>query len=89
MRFEAKYTSADRMEQSRVLPGQAENLEQHHRLGARCYVIAGFASGEVYKIPWETWQNMKALFGRKYVTEKDIEKYRVAIARNGTLMLLD
>ena len=89
VRFEAKYTSADRMEQSRVLPGQAENLEQHHRLGARCYVIAGFASGEVYKIPWATWQNMKALFGRKYVTEKDIEKYRVAIARNGTLMLLD
>jgi len=87
--FEAKYTSTDRLEQTRVLTGQAETLERHHRLGARCYVIAGFSTGEVYCIPWDVWQRMKELFGRKYITEKDAEPYRVPTARNGTLMLLD
>lgn len=89
VRFEAKFTATDRLEQSRVLPKQAENLTCHQLLGARCYVIAGFLSGEVYRIPWDVWQGMKELFGRKYATEQDLGKYRVATARNGTLMLLD
>lgn len=89
IKLEAKFTSAEKMEQSRVLPGQAENLTLHQRLGAACFIIAGFNSGEVYRIPWNVWQNMKELFGRKYVTEADLEKYRVAIAQNGVLLLLD
>ena len=87
--FEAKFTSTDRMEQSRVLQGQTEYLDQHQRLGARCFVVVGFASGEVYRIPWDTWQNMKEHFGRKYVTEADLSNYRVSAARNGALLLLD
>lgn len=86
--FEAKFTSTDRMEQSRVLPGQQEYMEKHCKLGARCYVVIGFISGEVYRLPWEVWRDMKEIFGRKYVTEKDIQKYRVATAWNGTLYLL-
>ena len=88
LRFEAKYTSTDRLEHSKVIPAQAANLDLHQRLGARCFVIAGFSSGEVYLIPWDVWQNMKAHFGRKYVTEKDLGAYRVPTARNGSLMLL-
>ena len=87
--FEAKFTAADRMEQDRVLRGQAEYMSRHHRLGARCYVVAGFQSGEVYRVPWEVWNDMKKYFGRKYVTEADLEKFRVQTAWNGLLMLLD
>lgn len=86
--FEAKFTSTDRMEQSRVLPGQQEYMEKHCKLGARCYVVIGFISGEVYRLPWEVWRDMKEIFGRKYVTEDDVQKYRVATAWNGTLYLL-
>lgn len=86
--FEAKFTSADRMEQSRVLQGQAEYMERHQSLGARCFVLAGFGSGEVYSIPWDVWSRMKEHFGRKYVTEADLVPYRVYIARNGTLLIL-
>ena len=32
---------------------------------------------------------MKECFGRKYVTEADLEPYQVQTAWNGTLMLLD
>ena len=87
--FEAKFTASDRMEQSRVLEGQANYMTRHQRLGARCYVVIGFQSMEVYRIPWEVWSAMKEHFGRKYVTEADVEKYRVPIAWNGALMLLD
>lgn len=86
--FEAKYTSSDRMEQSRVSADQSDYLERHHKLGARCYVIIGFDSGNVYRIPWEIWRDMKQNFGRKYVKETDIQKYRVNRAWNLLLMIL-
>ena len=89
--FEAKFTAAGKMEQNRVLPGQAGYLEQHQTLGARCYVIAGFASGSVYRFPWNIWKDMKRYFGRKYFTEADAEitTYMVPVTRDGVLLLLD
>lgn len=87
--FEAKFTAADRMEQSRVLQTQQDYMARHQALGARCFVVAGFGSGYVYRIPWDIWSRMKECFGRKYVTEADLEPYQVQTAWNGTLMLLD
>ena len=89
--FEAKFTAAGKMEQNRVLPGQADYLEQHQALGARCYIIAGFGSGAVYRLPWNIWRDMKKHFGRKHVTEADVEitDYLVPVTRDGVLLLLD
>lgn len=87
--FEAKYTSTDRLEQNRVLPSQAEYMARKETLGARCFVLAGFSSGEVYRIPWPIWSAMKENFGRKYVTEADLDKYRIIRAWNGALLILD
>ena len=87
--FEAKFTEKERMEQNRVEQEQGNYLERHERLGARCYVLAGFGSGEVYRIPWAIWRSMKEHFGRKYVTEADLEQYRVHTSWNATLQLLD
>ena len=89
--FEAKFTSTGKMEQSRVLQGQADYLEGHQKLGARCYVIAGFGSGAVYRFPWNIGRDMKKHFGRKYVTEADvgITAYLVPVTRDGVLLLLD
>lgn len=86
--FEAKFTSADRMEQSRVLQSQQDYMDRHQALGARCFVIAGFSSGLVYRIPWDVWKEMKTHFGRKYVTEADLDKYKVQEAWNNVLLLL-
>ncbi len=86
--FEAKFTATDRLEQSRVLQSQADYMDRHTALGARCFVLAGFGSGEVYNIPWDVWSHMKEHFGQKYVTEADLAPYRVCISRNGTLLIL-
>lgn len=85
--FEAKFTAADRMEQSRVLQSQQDYMDRHTALGARCFVLAGFNSGTVYCIPWDVWRTMKERFGRKYVTEADLKQYQVQTAWNGTLLL--
>lgn len=87
--FEAKFTSTEKMGQKRVSQGQTDYMNKHQLLGARCYVVIGFATGNVYRFPWEDWCSMKEIFGRKYVTEQDnIQKYKVDRSWNGKLILL-
>ena len=64
-------------------------MERHQALGARCFILAGFASGLVYCVPWNVWRDMKARFGRRYVTETDLQDYQVQTAQNGVLLLLN
>lgn len=87
--FEAKYTSGDRLTQDRVSDIQAAYMDQASALGARCYVLAGFKNGGVYRIPWADWSNMKQKFGHKYVTEKDLQEYRISKSWNDMLLILD
>lgn len=86
--FEAKFTASDRVEQSRVGEMQTEYLDLQDKLGARCYVVIGFKTGNVYRIPWDVWRDMKDHFGHKYVTENDAQQYKIASAWNEKLMLL-
>lgn len=87
--FEAKYTSTDRITQDRVNDAQAAYLTQAEALGARCYVICGFRSRRVFKLPWNIWRDMKAHFGRKYITENELQTYKVAESWNDLLLVLD
>lgn len=85
--LEAKYTDDRKMLQSRVSKVQAQYMAEKAALGAACYVVAGFGSGNVYCIPWELWADMQSVFGRKYVTEEQLSPYRAASAADGSLML--
>ena len=87
--FEAKYTGTDRLTQDRVSDDQAYYMDRASALGARCYVLAGFKNGGVYRIPWSAWTNMKEKFGHKYVTEKDLQEYRISKSWNDMLLILD
>lgn len=87
--FEAKYTDKVQLLQSRVGQTQSDYMDLKSALGARCFVIAGFGTGNVYKIPWAVWRDMKTVFGRKYITEKDdLTAYKVPATANDTLLLL-
>lgn len=85
--FEAKYTASDRLTQDRVTPEQTAFMNEHTALGARCWVIGGFSTGDVYLIPWDVWTDMKSHFGHKYVTQDNLEKFKIKTGWNGTLML--
>lgn len=79
--FEAKCTTADRMQQSVVLEWQAEAFERHIGLGARCFVLISFDFRKFYRVPWEVWRSMKENYGRKYITPNDIPEYEVKLYR--------
>lgn len=87
--FEAKHTMSGRLQQSCVNEDQKRELDGFHRMGALCYVIAGFNMEEFFEIPWIFWRDMKAAVGRCYVTPADLEEFRVSINENGELLLFN
>ena len=42
-----------------------------------CFVMVSFRFEHYFKIPWEVFRNMKAHYGRKYITPEDVKEYEV------------
>ena len=80
--FDAKYTSADRVRYQILSDYQREVLLQYHDLGAISFVLVGFSTGEIYKIGIETWNNMKQIFGRKYILKQELEEKSLIVNKN-------
>lgn len=85
--FEAKYTTTDKMQQSVVTETQAEALDDYGRMGAMVGVCIGIKDTFAF-IPWDIWKDMKEIYGRKYLTELDIQPYKVRFL-NGHCLFLD
>lgn len=86
--FEAKHTDSDRIEYSRLTDEQVEKLSTHHKLGAAAFVLVSFGLQDFYRIPWEVWRDMKAIYGRKHIKQPELEPYRVQYIA-GVLKLLE
>ena len=69
VKFEAKFTTSDRITADRVTDTQADYLAKAAALGAHCYILAGFSTGNAYKIPRESRSEMNSDFGRKHVRD--------------------
>jgi recombination protein U len=88
VRFEAKFTSTEKMEQSRVSKEQGEKLDEFAALGAVCFVLVAFDRCGYYRIPWEVWRAMKERYGRLYIKPEDLEDYKLPFV-NGVLYILE
>ena len=86
--FEAKHTDSDRIEYSRLTDEKVEKLNTHHKLGAAAFVLVSFGLQDFYRIPWEVWRDMKAIYGRKHIKQPELEPYRVQYIA-GVLKLLE
>ena len=75
--FEAKHTDTDNIKYDRLTVDQIDDLEMHYKLGAVAFVLVSFGLEGFYRIPWEVWRDMKAIYGRKYITKQEAERYRV------------
>ena len=75
--FEAKHTDSDRISQSAVTDKQWESLDIYERFGAHCYVMVSLSLMKFYRVPWDIWKRMKALFGHKFMTEKELKSYQL------------
>ena len=87
VRFEAKQTDSDRFEHKRLTDEQMDDLRDHQKLGALCFVLLCFGYDHFYRVPWQVWENMKEIYGRKYVTEKDVQQFRIPFT-SGVLKIL-
>ena len=76
VRFEAKQTDTDRFD-----------LRDHQKLGALCFILLCFGYDRFYRVPWQVWEHMKEIYGRKYVTEKDVQQFRIPFT-SGVLKIL-
>lgn len=86
--FEAKHTTTDRIEQSRVTDTQAATLDRYAEMGAECFVVVGFDMRAFFRIPWAIFRDMKARYGRKYATPDDLAEYELGTGRLGQLLIL-
>lgn len=78
--FEAKATMKDRIEYDAVTKEQRAALEKHWVLGARVFVLVSFRLSKFYRIPWDIWREMQALYGRKYMIESELSAFEIPIA---------
>ena len=86
--FEAKHTESDRIEYSRLTDEQIKKLKLHHELGAAAFILVSFGLQDFYRIPWEVWRDMKEIYQRKHIKQKELEPYRVQYIA-GVIKLLE
>lgn len=75
--FEAKHTTSNYISKKVVLEVQSNKLNQYESLGALCFVLVSFNFENYYRIPWTVWINMENIFGKAYLKEIDIQKYKI------------
>lgn len=86
--FEAKHTDSGQMQESVITKTQRQNLDDFQKMGAQCFVMVSMAFEKFYRVPWEVFGDMKPRFGRKYMTERELEPYRL-MEKRGTLLILE
>ena len=75
--FEAKHTDSDRINQNVITDTQWKSLDIYEKFGAHCYVMVSIGLAKFYRVPWDIWKRMKELFGHKFMTEQELETYRL------------
>lgn len=56
-------------------------------MNAQCYVMVCMGGIDFFRVPWDVWKGMKKLFGHKYMTAEELERYRIQYKQ--TLLLLE
>lgn len=85
--FDAKHTEKDRILQSAVSEEQWKVFDQYKKMYACCYVVVSLGFRSFYRVPWNVWKKMKEMFGHKYMSETDLENYKVPTIGNRILIL--
>lgn len=86
--FEAKTVQKNRIYHSAVTPAQQEQLDRHYELGALCFVLVSVGLTKFYRVPWRVWNDMKRIYGRKYMTQEELAEFQVE-ERNGAILFLE
>lgn len=72
--FDAKFTESNKIHYQVLSDFQRETLLTYAELGALAFVLVGFSNGAIYRVDINTWNNMKAIFGRKSIMQEELDK---------------
>ena len=86
--FEAKHTDSDRINQAVITDMQWKSLDIYEKFGAHCYVMVSLGLMKFYRVPWDIWKRMKELLGHKFMTEQELEPYRL-LERQCIILILE
>ena len=86
--FDVKSTEQDKIRASALSEGQATYLERYHSMGAVSFILVCLQFKDFYMVPWETWKDMKILYGHLHMTRNELEPYHVSTA-NGYIHFLE
>lgn len=75
--FDVKSTEEDQIKASVLSKGQAQYLEQYHKMGAVSAVLVCLQPADFFMVPWNVWKNMKIGFGHLHMTREELVPYRV------------
>lgn len=70
--FEAKHSDTGKILFDRLSDEQLAQLRAHSKLGANAFVVCSFKFERFAAIPFDKWDRMKEVYGRKYITANDI-----------------
>lgn len=87
--FDAKHTTADRIEKKALSEDQEESLLKYSKMNGLAFVLVSINYERVFRIPISVWVNMKAIFGRQYMKVEEMEKYEVHYNPMGVLDFLE
>lgn len=86
--FDVKSTEQDKIKASALSEGQAAYLKRYHSMGAVSFILVCLQFKDFYMVPWETWKDMKVLYGHLHMTRNELEPYCVSTA-NGYIHFLE
>lgn len=75
--FEAKMTTKDRIQMKVITDHQAGCLDFHLNMGAVVGVCVMIRK-TVGFVPWSVWRDMKSIYGRQYMLEKELRDFQVS-----------
>ena len=85
--FDAKHTDSDRIRREAVTEEQEKCFERYAKLGTQCFLVISINFENFYRVPWETFRDMKKIYGHKYMSVSELEPYRLMIKRGELLFL--
>lgn len=87
--FEAKHTDTGRLDQDKVTEEQTARLERAWAYGCHTFVLCSFSDRAFFRVPWNIWRDMKALFGHKYITPQEAAPWAIRFGGPGVLLFLE
>ena len=84
--FEAKSTNKSRIQRNALTDEQMEWLEVQQTMGALAFVCVQI-QGQFFSVPWNSWRDMKTIYGKKFLMPGDMKEFRVRF--DGGVKFLD